>query len=183
MDPAPRLFARHPRATGNRDAPVERDRSLVGDERAATGLPDAPRLVLPAGGEVVEELDVDPRGAKALEPAAIYDRVRVVRPDDHPRHSRRDDGVGAGRRAPVVRARLERHVEDGAARRVPGLLERDDLGVADALVLVPPLPDDLAVPHDHRADDWVVSGLAAATLGELERPLEVVHARSRTRLR
>ena len=82
-----------------------------------------------------------------------------------------------------MRARLERHVEGRAARRVAGLLERDRLGVADAVVLVPALPHDLAVSHDDRADERMVAGLAASALGQLERALEVGHARSWTRPR
>ena len=83
-----------------------------------------------------------------------------------------DDRVGAGRRAAVVRARLERHVERRTARRVARLLERDRLGVADAVVLVPALADDLAVAHDDRADDrMMIAGLPAPALGELERAL------------
>ncbi len=83
----------------------------------------------------------------------------------------------------MVGARLERHVEDGAARGVSGLLERDDLGVPDSRVLVPALPHDLAVAHDDSADERMVAGLAAPALGELERPLEMAHARPWTRPR
>jgi hypothetical protein len=55
--------------------------------------------------------------------------------------------------------------------------------MADSVVLVPALPHDLAVADDDGADEGMVSGLAAAALGELERPLEVGHARSWTRPR
>ena len=80
MDAPPRLLARHPAAAGHGDAAVERDRRLVRDERPAEGLPDAPRLVLPARGEVVEELDLDPGGAEPLDPATVDHRVRVAAP-------------------------------------------------------------------------------------------------------
>src|SRR5205823_4231400 len=53
VHPTPRLVARHPAPAGNGDAPVEGDRGLVGDERTAERLPDAPRLVLATRGEVV----------------------------------------------------------------------------------------------------------------------------------
>ena len=180
VHPPARLLARHPAAARDGDAAVERDRGLVRDERTPERLPHAPRLVLPARGEIVEELDLDPRGAKALEPAAVDDRVRVAGADDDARDPGVDHGVGAGRRAAVVGARLERHVEGRAARGVSGLLERDRLGVADSVVLVPALPHDLAVAHDDGADEGMVAGLAPPALGQLERPLEVAHPRAWT---
>ena len=152
----PRLLARHPAAARHGDATVERDRRLVGDERPAERLPHAPGLVLASRGEIVEELDLDPGGAEALEPAPVDDRVRIASADDDARDSGGDDRVGARRRAPVVGARLERHVERRPARRVAGLLERDRLRVTNAFVLVPALPHDLAVAHDDRADERMV---------------------------
>ena len=130
------------------------------------------RLVLPARGKVVEELDLDPRAAEALEAATVDERVRIARADDDARDSGGDDGVGAWRRPPVMGARLEGHVKRCAARRVVGLLECDHLGVADALVLVPALSHDLSVAHDDGADEGMVAGLAPPALGELDRALE-----------
>src|SRR4029077_7165851 len=66
VHPAPRLFARHPAATRHDDPVVERHRDLVGDEGAAERLPDAPRLVLLARGEVVAKLDLDSCRTQAL---------------------------------------------------------------------------------------------------------------------
>ena len=43
-----------------------------------------------------------------------------------------DDGVGAGRGAAVVAAGLEGGVERGAAGKLAGLAQRDDLGVRAA---------------------------------------------------
>ena len=184
MYPAPRVLARHPAPAGDGDAAVEGDGRLVGDERAPEGLPDAPRLVLPARGEIVEELDLEARGAKALEAAAVDGRVRIAGADHHTRDSRGDDGVRAGRGAALVRARLERHVEGGTTRGVSGLLEGDRLGVADSVVLVPPLADDFAVARDDRADDgMMIAGLSPPALGKLERALVMAHARSCTRPR
>ena len=144
---------------------------------------DAPGLVLPARVEIVEQLDLDPGGADSVEAAPVDERVRIAGADDDARHSRRDDGVGAGRRPPVMRARLERHVERRAARSVARLLERDRLGVADSVVLVPALPHDLAVSHDDRADERMVARLSASALGQLERVLEVGHSSTWTRPR
>src|SRR3954469_5478277 len=136
---AARVLPRHPAAAGNGDAPVEGDRRLVGDEGAVKGLPDAPRLVLAARGEVVDDLDLDSRGANPLDAATVDHRVGIAGTDDDARRTRGHDRVRAGRRAPVVRARLERDVEDSAPRGLSCLLEGDHLRVADSLVLVPAL--------------------------------------------
>ena len=180
---APRLLARDPAATGNRDPSVERRRGFVGDEGPAEGLPDAPGLVLPARVEIVEQLDLDTCATDSIEPASIHQRVRIAGADHDARHSRRHDRVGARRRATVMRARLERHVEGRAARCVARLLERDRLGVPDSVVGVPALPHDLAVSHDDRADKRIVAGLAASLLGQFERAEEVTHVTDCTRLR
>src|SRR5215470_10005353 len=181
MHPSSRLLARDPAAARDGDALVERHRHLVCDEGTAEGLPDAPRLVLPARGEVIEKLDLDPRSSKAFQPAPVHNGIGIASADHDSCDPGLDDGVGAWRRAAVVGARLERHVEGRATRSVAGLLERDHLGMADSVVLVPALPYDVAVLHDDGADERVVAGLAATALGELERPLEVPHARSWTR--
>ena len=71
----------------------------------------------------------DARGRETREAAAVHRGVRVAHGDDYPRHTGRDERIHAGRRAPVVRTGLERHVGRGAGRRGAGVLERDDLGV------------------------------------------------------
>ena len=55
------------------------------------------------------ELHLDPRGAEPLDAATVYERVRVTGADDDAGDSGGDDSVGAGRRAAVVGAGLERH--------------------------------------------------------------------------
>ena len=93
------------------------------------------------------------------------------------RHACRKHRVDARRRAPVVRARLHRHVQRRAARTLAGGLERNHLRVRAARALVPALSDNVAVLDDDRTDDGVRMGRAPAALGELERPLEMlVHA-------
>src|SRR5262249_2121977 len=177
------LLARDPAPARDGDSLVERDRDLVGDERAAEGLPHAPGLVLPARGEIVQELDLDSRSAKAFQPAPVHKRIGVAGAGDDACDPCFHDGVDARRRAAVVGAWLERDVESRAARGVSGLLERNHLGMADSLVLVPALPHDVAIAYDDSADERVVAGLTASAPGELERPLEVPHARSWTRPR
>src|SRR4051794_3527456 len=182
MHQAPRRLAGDPPAAGDCDAPVERDGDLVGDVRAAERLPRAPGLVLAARFIALEQLDLDAGRAYPLDPAG-GDGVRIERTDDDARDSRVDHGVGARRRAPVVRARLERDVERGAACTLTRLSERARLGVVDRRVLVPALADDLVLRHDHSPDERMICDFPAASLGELERPLEVIHARACTRRR
>jgi hypothetical protein len=67
----------------------------------------------------------------------------------------------------VVRARLLRHVERRAAGALTGGGERAHLGVRAPRALVPALADDLAVTHDHGADDRVRIRRPAAALREL----------------
>ena len=112
------LLARHPAPPGNGDAPVERDRDLVRDERTAERGPRAPRLVLPPRGGAVEHVDLDAGRAQPLDAAGGL-RVRIERPDDHACDARRRDRVRARRRPSVVRARLERDEHRRAARTAP----------------------------------------------------------------
>src|SRR5581483_11638732 len=146
-------------------------------------LPGAPRLVLPPRLEAVEQLHLDAGLPQALEAATVHERVRVARADDDARHAGRDDGVGARRRAAVMGAGLEGHVERRPARPLARLLERDRLRVTDGVVLVPALADDLPVADDHGADERMVADLAAAAFRELERALERAHRSARTSLR
>ena len=67
-----------------------------------------------------------------------------------------------------MRARLEGHVERRAARAVACGAQRVHLRVRPAVPLVPALADDLAVPHDDRADERIRIGPAASSLGELD---------------
>ncbi len=73
-------------------------------------------------------------------------------------------------------ARLERHVQVGIARALPGLRERDRLGVVDLRVLVPAFAHDLVAVHDHGAHHRVILDFAATALRKLERALKPVHA-------
>jgi hypothetical protein len=50
-----------------------------------------------------------------------------------------------------MRAGLEGHVEDGASRALPRVLQCDHLGVGTARPFVPPLPNDLAACDDDSA--------------------------------
>jgi hypothetical protein len=76
-----------------------------------------------------------------------------------------------------VRAGLHREIERRASRPLAGGLESDHLSVRASLPLVPPLPDDLAVSDDDRADHRVRVGASSAVVSELESSFEA-HARS-----
>ncbi len=92
-------------------------------------------------------------------------------------HSGRHQRVGAGRRAPVVRAGLERADHGRPAGVVPGHRQGHRLGVRQPGALVPALGDDLAVAQHHGADQRVGAHPAAAVEGQPDgagegRPLE-----------
>ncbi len=177
-----RLLARDPTPAGQRDAAVQRHSNLVGHERAAERLPRAPCLVLTECGWIVEQLDVDPGRAQLLDPSR-RDGIRIERADHDARDTGGDHGVRARRRPPVVRARLERHVERRAARAIARLCECPRLGVLDGRELVPALADDLIAVDDDGADERMVLDLAAAALRELQGPLEMTHASACTKRR
>ena len=114
-------------------AAVAADRGLVGDVRAAQltracGTPRsgarAPRSIV-AGGHV----DLDPGRAQPREPRAVHPRSGSPAAHHDARHARRDQRIGAGRRAAVVRARLEADVHGRAGGRRAGRGQRVDLGV------------------------------------------------------
>ena len=87
-----------------------------------------------------------------------------------------EHGIGARRRAAGVVARLERHVERGAARVVsarPRIRQRVDLGVRLARALVPAFADHRAVLDDHAADPRIRRRRVEAALGQHERARHV----------
>src|SRR5206468_9715252 len=100
--------------------------------------PRPPRLVLAARGDALEHLDLDARGPQPLDPARS-DRIRITGADHHAADAGSDHCVGARRRATVMIARLERHVERRASRTAAGLRERAHLGMGNVLLLVPAL--------------------------------------------
>src|SRR5689334_11051321 len=58
--------------------------------------------------------------------------IGVLHRRDHPRNSRRNHGLGAGRRFAVMRARFERDIERGAPRILTGAAQGFDFGVRPA---------------------------------------------------
>ena len=102
---------------------------------------------------------------QAAESLAGNWRIGIFHGGDHARHARLHQRVGAGRRAALMRARLQRDVERRAARLLAGLFERENLGVLGLRVGVEPAADYLAVlsPARRRRRDsgWCGPGLGA----------------------
>src|SRR5438270_344367 len=60
------------------------------------------------------DLDADSGGAQALGTTALHLRIGILERGDDARHARRGERIGAGRRATLVAARLEREIHGGA---------------------------------------------------------------------
>ena len=175
---APALGRRDPPALPRRGrgAPVERRRELQQHERPALDGMHPERRVLPPRAPLelaARELDLDAGGTQLREALPAHLLRRIARGADHPHDPRRDQRIRTRRLPPVVRAGLERHV----GRRPLPLRRRTReqrvrLRVALARTHVPALAEQLAVAHDHAADDGVRARGAASALGELERALE-----------
>jgi hypothetical protein len=92
--------------------------------------------------------------------------------DDDALHARRDHGLAAGRRAAVMRARLERHEHRAAEGTLPRREERGDLGVRATRSLVEAFAGEgSGRVEDHAADAGIRGRRVAAALGERERAL------------
>jgi hypothetical protein len=116
----------------------------------------------PSSGHV----DRDAGGPQAGDARAVDLVGRVDHRGHDPVDARGDQRVRARRRATVVAARLEVHV-DGRTAGVARRAQRGHLGMVASRPLVPALPHDGGVAHDHRADDRVRRRGAAAALGQL----------------
>ena len=91
------------------------------------------------------------------------------------RHDARNAGgnhrIGAGRRLAEMRARLQRHVERGAARGFARALKRLRLGMRTAAGLGPAAADDDAISDHDRADGRIGPGAALPAPSERQRQL------------
>ncbi len=152
------------------DAPVERERGLQQHEgTAAAGRGQeacVDRLRFP--GEQAGR-HAQARGAEQPQAAAADARVRVADRRHHARDPARPHERRAGRRASVVRAGLERHVERRALRPRSGAAERQHLRVRSARPRVEALADDPLAPRHHAAHERVRVRLAEAARRERER--------------
>jgi hypothetical protein len=164
-------------AAARGDLAVERHRGLEQHPRTTDPRVLAERLVEQPGAArdlPVGEHDLHALVAQDAQAAARSLLGGVVGGQHHAPDPRLQDRVGAGRRLALVAARLERHVEGRAAEVLqPAGLDRVDLGVRAAVLLVPALAEDLAVAGDHRAHHRVRPDRARALARELDRSLEM----------
>ena len=105
--------------------------------------------------------------------AAVDARIGVAHRIDDARDTRRDERIGAGRRAPVMAAGLERDVGGRAARGCSRRAKRHRLRVREAGPLVPSFRNDAIAACDHAADTRVRVRRPKAAARELERPRHV----------
>src|SRR6516165_6436307 len=116
------------------------------------------------------DVDGNPGGTELCMPLACDLRIGILDRSDHPGNSSGNDRIRARRRFAEMRARLQRHIDRGAARGLAGLRQRHRLGMWTAAGLRPSSPDDDAVFHDDRSDGRVRPGppQTAPTEGERE---------------
>ncbi len=171
----PGFLPADPTRAGHGDSPVERDRDLVGDERASERLPGAPGLVLASRLEPIVQLDLDARPTEPVEPTCgLGVRIQASRDDAHDPGC--DDRIDAGWRLAVMCARFHRHVERRPVGAVTGGGKRHDLTVPAAVGLGGPLPHDRAVGHDDGTDRRVRVRDGTGRRSELERAIEAHRA-------
>ena len=161
-------------AVRERGPPVEARRDLHAHPRSAFGEPFDPadvqltRFVLEQSCSHGDARRLELRGTAAGE------SVRIAHRGHDARHARGEQRVGTRRRAPMMIARLERHVDSCAACRLATrrrVGERAHFRVRLSGALVPALADHSAVARDDAADARIGRGREKAALGERERPL------------
>ena len=149
------------RSVGGGGATVEARRRLHDAERP-TG-PPVVQVRRERSPDLVDDRtrrDVD-RDAPLPEPGDAATRdvgIGVDERDDDARDARVEQRLGAGRRAALVRARLERDVRGGAPGAGAGRRQRADLGVRAARWLGGALADDGPVRRDDHAAHPRVGG-------------------------
>ena len=156
---------------GRGDFAVQRDGGLERHQRPAGAHEVQERLIqlLGFGGEFGGHFHFDARLAQPAKSLARHQRVGVLDGRHHARHAGRNQGVGAGRRAALVGARLQVQVERGAARLLAGLRQRDHLGVLDAGVGVEAAAHHFAIAHQHGAHHGIRAGQRPALARQVER--------------
>ena len=86
-------------------------------------------MIAPRLGRADSDDDLDARLAQQAMAAAGDPLVGVLHRADDAGDARRDDRLGAGRRAALVKTRLQRHVQRRPGGRIPGLVDRMAFGV------------------------------------------------------
>ncbi len=139
-------------------------------------------LVQPAGlaGARFVQDHFDAGLAQAPETQPAYAGIGIFDRRHDARHSGRNDGIGAGTRAPLVRAWLQGHVKRRPARPFAGLFERQDFGVLYPAPGVEPAAHHLGAADHDRADHGIRARKTNAAPRKRERFRHVVdcHANS-----
>jgi hypothetical protein len=165
----PRRVSRDPyrSSVGRGQAAVERQRQLHGDQWAAR-----PPLVEVRDVHVLglsreqTRVDQDAVGSEVIESLSGDPLVRVLEGRDDPCDAGLYQRRSAWRRAPVVRARLERHVAGGPPG-IGGRREGRRFRMGGTRTVVGGASDDDPVPYEHRAH----AGVGRREVG-LERELD-----------
>jgi hypothetical protein len=156
-------------AAAGGDAAVEGHRPLAGDARPAGGHPRQEAAMevagaLTAAADLVGDAGrAQQRGGRVL--------VRIAHRRHHPRHPRRNQGVGAGRLAALAGAGREGDIGGGpggivAARAAVG--QSGGLGVQAAAADMAALAEQPAGAYQHAADSGIGPGHAQAERGQAQ---------------
>ncbi len=138
---------------GCRDLVVGGCRELQDHVRALVAdAPDMAGVIMRCLSCAEADIDGDAGGAKSCKALSRDFRIGILDRGHHARNPCGNDGVGAGRRLAEMRARLERHIERGAARGITGAFERLGLGMRTAACLRPTAADNDALLHHDRAN-------------------------------
>src|ERR1700694_5695565 len=137
--------------------------TLVADAPEMSGM-IARRLI-----RTEPDIDRDAGGAKFCMALPGDFWVGILDRGDHARDAGGDDGLSAGRRLADMRARLQRHIERGAARGLTGPRERLRLGMGPATRVGPAAADNDAVLDHDRADGRIGPGAALPAPAERQR--------------
>ena len=114
-------------------------------------------------------LDRDAGRAQLVDAATVDLRERILAGDHHAPRAGGDQRIDAWRRASVMRARLQRHIDRGAARARASFAQGKHFCMRFAGALVEPGTDYFVAVRDHATDAWIGLGREQAMLGELQR--------------
>ena len=171
---------------GGGDAPVERAGKLEMKER-----PPFPHPQQEAGidlgrlGGAFAHLHGDARGLQPGVALPFHPGIGILQRRDDAGDAGCHQGIGAGRRAPVMRARLERDIDRGALQGFAGVRNGVGLGVRTATLLGATAGDHATIAHDHAPHGRVGPGAPERSARQRERrahhprqSLRLVSARS-----
>ena len=102
--------------------------------------------------------DRHPRLLQAREPTACDLRIRVAHGRYDAHHPRRNQRIGTGRCAPLMRTRFERHIHRRAARLLASLLQGVHFGMRRTGALMPAFAYHFSIAHNDAADARIGAG-------------------------